>query len=195
MDYFKGQTIHMRKNILILILAFLLFTCNSQTEKKTTIIKTADSSAVVLVNKKSEKFVPETKGTVKFDTIIADRKVQIIIKRTDLDSYVINEYEEDGNKQIDKYRDAEISLTIKQNSQILLDTIFTKIQFSKYADKGFMDIAIFHNYWFNKLDKEKIELFGVITEPETDYTMDFYHYFDLTKRKLTFVQKTEEDED
>jgi len=98
----------MRKNILILILAFLLFACNSQTEKKKPIIKTADNSVVILINKKSEKFIPETKGTEKFDTIIADSKIQITIKKTDLDSYVINEYEEDGNKQIDKYRDAEI---------------------------------------------------------------------------------------
>jgi uncharacterized protein YcfL len=185
----------MRKNTFILILAFLLFACNSQTEKKTTIIKTVDSSALNLVNKKSEKFIPETKGMEKFDTIIVDRKIQITIKKTDLDSYVIHEYEENGNKQIEKYRDAEISLTIKQNSQILLDTVFSKKQFSKYADKGFMEIAIFHNYWFNKLDKDKIELFGVITEPETDYVMDFYHYFDLTNRKLTFIQKPEEDED
>lgn len=183
------------KNIFILILVFLLFACNSQTEKKTTIIKTTASTAVTLVSKKSEKFIPETKGTDKFDTIITDRKIQIIIKRTDLDSYVINEFEEDGNKQIGKYRDAEISLTIKQNSQILLDTVFAKKQFSKYAHKGFIDIAIFHNYWFNKLDKDKIEFFGVITEPETDYTIDFYHYFDLTNRKLSFVQKPEEDED
>lgn len=185
----------MRNNILILILTFLLFACNSKTEKKATIIRTADSSEVTLINNKSEKFIPETKETEKFDTIIAERKIQITIKRTDLDTFVINEYEENGNKQIDKYRDAQISLTIKQNSQILLDTTFIKKQFSKYADKGFMDIAIFHNYWFNKLDKNKIELFGVITKPETDYTIDFYHYFDLTNRKLTFVQKTEEDEE
>ncbi|MEO8237187.1 MAG: DUF4738 domain-containing protein [Flavobacterium sp.] len=185
----------MRKSILILILTFLLFACNSQTEKKGTSILTADSSAVTLVNKKLEKFIPETKRIEKFDTIIADKKIQITIKRTDLDSYVINEYEEDGNKQIDKYRDAEISLTIKQNSQILLDTVFTKKQFSKYADKGFMDIAIFHNYWFNKLDKDKIEFFGSISKPETDYAIDFYHYFDLTNRKLIFIQKPEEDEE
>jgi len=185
----------MRNNTLILILAFLFFACNSHTEKKATIIQTADNSGLTLVNKKSERFIPETKKTEKFDTIIADRKIHITIKRTDLDSYVINEYEENGNKQIDKYRDAEISLTIKRNSQILLDTIFIKKQFSKYADNGFMDIAIFHNYWFNKLDKDKIEFFGSISKPETDYAIDFYHYFDLTNRKLTFIQKPEEDEE
>ncbi|MBF4472724.1 MULTISPECIES: DUF4738 domain-containing protein [Flavobacterium] len=185
----------MRKNILILILAFLLFACNSQTEKKKPIIKTADNSVVILINKKSEKFIPETKGTEKFDTIIADSKIQITIKKTDLDSYVINEYEEDGNKQIDKYRDAEISLTIKQNSQIFLDTVFTKKQFSKYVNKGFLDNAIFLNYWFEASGKDKIQFFGVIAKPETDNTIDFYHYFDLANRKLTFVQKTEEDED
>ena len=183
----------MRKNILILILVFLLFACNSQTEKKKTIIKNADNSAVTLDKKKSEKFIPKTKGTEKFDTIIADSKMQITIKKTDLDSYVINEYEVDGNKQIDRYRDAEISLTIKQNSQIFLDTVFTKRQFSKYANKEFLDNAIFFNYWFEAAGKDKIQFFGVIAKPETDNTMDFYHYFDLTNRKLTFIQKPEED--
>ena len=70
-----------------------------------------------------------------------------------------------------------------------MDTVFRKEQFSKYGDIGFMDKAIFHNYWFNKLDNDKIELFGVISKPETDWTIDFYHYFDLANRKLTFKQE------
>ncbi|MGH2666644.1 DUF4738 domain-containing protein [Flavobacterium sp.] len=184
----------MRNRILILTFAILLFACNSRTDKKSTTVNSADSSTVSLTNKKSERFFPETKGTEKFDTLIVDRQIQIRIIKTDLDSYVTNEYDEEGFKQIDKYRDAEIALTIKQHSQTLLDTVFRKEQFLKYGDKGFMDIAIFHNYWFNKLDKDRLELFGVISKPETDWTIDFYHYFDLTTRKLTFKQEINDEE-
>jgi hypothetical protein len=161
---------------------------------KSTNVDSADSSTVTLANSNSERFFPEQKGVEKFDTIIADRQIQIIVTKTDLDSYVTNEYDEDGHEQTDKYRDVQIALTIKQKSQTLLDTVFKKEQFSKYGDKGFIDIAIFHNYWFNKLDKDKIELFGVISKPETDWTIDFHHYFDLTTRKLTFKQEINDEE-
>jgi len=183
----------MRKCIYILIFAFSI-ACTSQEDNKSTSVETLDSLAKTLTNTKSERFFPEIKSTEKFDTLIADRQLHISIRKTYLDSYVSLEYNEDGNKQIDKYRDAEISLTIKQNSQIILDTVLIKGQFSNYADQEFMDIAIFHNYWFNKLDKDKIELFGVISKPETDYILAFYHYFDLTKRKLEFVEYIEEEE-
>jgi hypothetical protein len=188
------QTTQMRNNIIISILTLLLFACNSNTNKKSSEVETADSSTIFLTNIKSERFFPETKATEKFDTLIADKQFQITIIRTDLDSYVINEYEDNGKKQIDKYRDAEIALTIKQKTQTLLDTVFRKEQFSKYGEKGFMDIAIFHNYWFNKLNNDKIELFGVISKPETDWTIDFHHYFDLKNRKLNFKQEINEEE-
>jgi hypothetical protein len=184
----------MINRLLTLTFAFLLFACNSKTAEKLPTIEPADSSVVTLTINNSERFVPERKGVEKFDTILADRQIQIIITKTDLDSYVKNEYDDDGRKQIDKYRDAEIALIIKQNSQTLIDTVFRKNQFSKYADNGFMDIAIFHNYWFNKLNKNKIELFGVINEPETDYSLAFYHYFDLTNGTLHFVEYIDEEE-
>lgn len=179
----------MRNGILISTLTLLLFACNSKSEKNSIIVETADSSATSMTNIESERFFPETKATEKFDTLIADKQILVTIIRRNLDSYVVNEYQDNGKKQIDKYRDVEIALTIKQKSQTLLDTVFRKEQFSKSGDKGFMDAAIFHNYWFNKLDKDKIELFGVISKPETDWTIDFHHYFDLTNRKLTFKQE------
>lgn len=179
----------MRNCILILILSFLLLACNSQTDKKPTIVKHADSSAVTLKRKDSVRFFPEKKGIEKFDTLISSRNIQIIITKADLDSYVTNEYDEEGYKQIDKYRDAEIKLIIKQDSQTFLDTVFRKEQFSKYGDKGFMDIAVFHNYWFNNLNKNRLEFFGVISKPETDWTIGFNHYFDLTTKRMTFKQE------
>ena len=194
MGNFK-KTTQMKNSLIISTLMILLFACNAKTEKKSTIVETTtDSTKVIYTNIKSERFFPEKKETVKFDTLLVDKQLQVIIIKTDLDSYVTNEYDDNGKKQIDKYRDAEITLIIKQNSQTLLDTVFKKKQFSQYADKDFMDIAIFHNYWFNKLDKDKIELFGVINKPETDYTFAFYHYFDLTNRKLNYVEHTDDEE-
>ena len=105
-----------------------------------------------------------------------------------------NEYDDESRKQIDMYRDVEIALTIKQKSKTLLDTIFSKEQFSKYGDIGFMEFAIFHNYWFDKLDNNKIELFGVFSKPETDWTIDFHHYFDLTSKTLAFEQEISDEE-
>lgn len=184
----------MRTSIFISTLTFLLFACNSKTDKKSTVVESVYSSTSSLTNNKSERFFPETKTIEKFDTLIANKQLQITIIRTDLDSYVVNEYEDNGNKQIDNYRNAKIALTIKQKSQTLLDTVFRKEQFSKYGDKGFMNIAIFHNYWFNKLDNDKIELFGVISKPETDWTIDFIHYFDLSSKTLTFKQEINDEE-
>lgn len=177
--------------LLILSFVILLSACNSQEDKSSSF--SADSIDT-LTKTNLERFIPENKGIEKLDTIIASKNLQIIITKTDLDSYVVNEYEEEGHKQIDKYRDAEIALTIKQNSQTLLDTIFRKEQFLKHAEKGFLDIAIFHNYWFKRLEKDRIELFGVISKPETDWTIDFHHYFNLTTRKMTFQQEIDDEE-
>lgn len=183
------KKIKMKKCIIFLTFTLLLFACNSNTDKKSQDVISSDGSTISLTNKTSERIFPETITSEIFDTLIVDRQLQITIMRTDLESFVTNEYEDNGKKLIDKYRDAEITLTIKLKSQILIDTVFRKEQFSKYTDKGFMDIANFHNYWFNKLDKDKIELFGVITKPETDWTFDFKHYFDLKTKKMTFEQE------
>jgi hypothetical protein len=44
------------------------------------------------------------------------------------------------------------------------------------------------------LDKEKVELFGVISKPETDWAVDFHHYFDLKTKKLTFKQAVNDED-
>ncbi|MDP3469063.1 MAG: DUF4738 domain-containing protein [Daejeonella sp.] len=184
----------MKNSLLIPTLTLFLFACNSQTERKSSDLNSVESSTDKLINREPVRFFPDKKGVEKYDTLIVDQQVQVTIIKTDLDSYVKFEYDIEGKKQIDNYRDAEIALTIKQKAQTLLDTVFRKEQFSKYGDKGFIDIAIFHNYWFNKLDNDKIELFGVISKPETDWTIDFHHYFDLTNRTLTFKQEINDEE-
>ena len=73
----------------------------------------------------------------KFDTLIVDKNLEIIITKSYLDSFVTNEFEIEGKKQVDKYRDAEISLKIKQDNKILLDTLFRKENFNNYITKIF----------------------------------------------------------
>lgn len=178
----------MKNRILISTLTLLLFSCNSRTEGVVPKLKVVDSSTVSLTNIESERFLQETDGSKKFDTILVDKQLHVTIIRTELDSYVEHEYVENGKKQIAKYRDAEIALTIEKGSQTLLDTVFRKEHFLEFGDQAFMDIAIFHNYWFDRLDNDRIEFFGVIGVPETDWTIDFHHYFDLSSKTLTFEQ-------
>lgn len=139
-------------------------------------------------------FYPSEKTTEKFDTIIQNEQIQVTIIKKDLDSFVVNEYENDGVKQIDKYRDAEITLRIKQKSQILLDTVFRKNQFLKYADKDFLDIAIFHSYWFEVLDKGNLKFMGVISKPETDWTFAFDHIFSFNGKTMKLVEHPDNEE-
>jgi hypothetical protein len=161
--------------------------CNStKNEKKSIDVGTKDTSKNYLNNINTERFFPEKKETKTFDTFIANKQLHISIIRKNLESYVVNEYNNNGKRQLDKYRDAEIKLIIKQNSKTLLDTILKKEQFSKFEEKSFMNIAIFHNYWFENIEKDTIKLFGVICKPETDWCIDFHHYFDL-KTKKTFA--------
>ncbi|MEN2402486.1 DUF4738 domain-containing protein [Flavobacterium sp. MC2016-06] len=178
----------MRNAIFIVAISYFMFSCNSHADKKIKGEKRANASTEVLKNKKTERFFPAEKTVEIFDTIIADKQIEITIIKKDLDSYVARQYDERDKKIIDKYRDASIALTIKQKSEILLDTVFRKEQFLENPTcKEFKKIAVFHDYWFNKLDKNKIELFGTIAEPETDNAFDFYHYFDLNDKTLKFV--------
>jgi hypothetical protein len=171
----------------LLIFVCLVISCNSSKEKKQS---PADStkSAVGITEKKPIRIFPYIKSIATFDTTISNGQLRITITKTDLDSYVTRESEQ----QIDKYRDSEISLVIKFKDQILLDTIFRKEQFSKYADAGLIDIAVFHNYWLKKVDKNRIEFFGTISEPETDWAFDFNHYFDLTNQILELVEQKDD---
>lgn len=142
----------------------------------------------------TDRFFPKEKTVEKFDTLIIDKNLEISITKSYLDSFVTNEFEIEGKKQVDKYRDTEISLKIKQDNKIILDTIFRKENFNNYIDKDFQNIAIFHGYWLNEIDNEKIQFFGTISKPETDWAFDFHHnfYFKDKSLKTELVGKTEE---
>lgn len=171
---------------IISIATLLLFSCNTP--------KQPDHSTAKEATQRLERLLPETKGVEIFDTLISSQQLQITITKADLDSYVTNEYEEDGFLKVDQYRDLEIGLTIQQNRKVILDTTFRKEQFAQFAEEGFMDIASFHNYWIDSLDNHTIKFWGVIIKPETDWTFAFHHYFDLTTQKLTFEPDVSEEE-
>jgi hypothetical protein len=142
----------------------------------------------------TDRFFPKAKTVEKFDTLIVDKNLEISITKSYLDSFVTNEFENEGKKQVDKYRDAEISLKIKQNNKILLDTLFRKENFNNYINKNFQNIAVFHGYWLDGIDNEKIQFFGTISKPETDWAFDFHHnfYFKNKSLKTEIVVENEE---
>lgn len=161
-------------NLFIVILIIFFIACNSKNENNAEVSKQTKSSNEA-IKKDSDKLYPIHKEIVQFDTLIRNRNIRISIVRKDLDSYVLHQSWGEDGKYIEKYRNAEIELNIKQNENILLDTIFRKEQFVKSVGDKFLAIVIFHNYWFQKIDENKIEFLGVITEPETDNTVDFNH--------------------
>lgn len=172
-------------SVIISVLIFSFFGCNAEKERN---LDSANSKI------ESERFFPEEIQTQKFDTLLADRQIRLQISKTDLDTYVSREYDADDKLQIDNYRDAEISLIISQDSKILLDTVFEKRQFLKYADKDFIDNSVFHNYWFKESDDDRLKFFGTISVPETDIGFGFEHDFDLKTNQLSFELLTDDEE-
>lgn len=140
-----------------------------------------------------ERYFPEKNEVVKFDTIISAQNLKISIHSSTLDSYVINEFESEGKKYIDKYRDSEKHLLIEYSNEILIDTVFKKNDFIALTDKDFLKIADFHGYWFNGIENDTIELFGVISKPETDWSIAFYHYFDMKTKTFKVEEYVEEE--
>ena len=140
-----------------------------------------------------ERYLPEEKQITKFDTIISNKNLKISISSSHLDSYVTNEYESEGIKYIDKYRDSEKHLIIELSNEVIIDTLFKKDDFVEYAGQDFLKIADFHGYWFNKIENETIELFGVLSKPETDWSFAFYHYLNLKSKKFKIKEDLDEE--
>ncbi|TYP72119.1 DUF4738 domain-containing protein [Aquimarina intermedia] len=198
----------MKNQFLILISTLLLLSCGGQEKKKATV----DNDTEIVENAKEqidslttyenhnsvgnniiERYFPEEKEIAEFDTIISESNLKISIQSKYLDSYVTNEFEIEGFKHIDKYRDSEKHLLIKKTNEILIDTVFKKRDFIELTGPEFLKIADFHGYWFNKIKNDTIELFGVISKPETDWSVAFYHYLDL--RTKTFETKEDINEE
>tara|TARA_B110000090_G_scaffold185572_1_gene213708 strand:- start:178 stop:777 length:600 start_codon:yes stop_codon:yes gene_type:complete len=198
----------MKRQILILITTLLIFGCGEQSKKSTVAdkkSKTVENTAVQIdsstisenkgVNQDMviERYFPSEKETVEFDTIFSAQNLRISIQSRTLDSYVTNEFESDGKKYIDKYRDSEKHLRILKGKQVVVDTIFIKETFVDYAGQEFLDIANLRGYWFNEIEDNEIEFFGVINKPETDWSYAFYHFFDLSTQEFRIKEHIDEE--
>lgn len=180
----------MKTSYLIPILLLAILSCSKKQEQKIEVF----NKPIITNENSTDRFFPKEKTVEKFDTLIVDKNLEISITKSYSDSFVTNEFENEGKKQVDKYRDAEISLKIKQDNKILLDTLFRKENFNNYIDKNFQNIAVFHGYWLDGIDNEKIQFFGTISKPETDWAFDFHHnfYFKNKSLKTEIVVENEE---
>ncbi|WP_103070135.1 DUF4738 domain-containing protein [Aquimarina sediminis] len=197
----------MKVKIIILVLTFGFISCKSERKPESIKSNSKDSNTKTnaVLNKKPveqkqtindtiERFFPLEKETIKTDTLIRNLDIQISIIQNSLDSYVVNEFDSDGVKNIHKYRDFEHQLIIKKGTKVLIDTIFKKEKFVQNAGQQLIDISRFHGYSFNKVKDEQIELFGVISKPEgDDWTFAFQHFFDVNTGKFE-IKKSVDDE-
>lgn len=81
----------MKFSVAIVFLVLGLASCNSEKKEKVINETTPD-------NNKSQtggNYYPSEKTVEKFDTLIQNKQIQVTIIRKDLDSYVVNEFEED----------------------------------------------------------------------------------------------------
>lgn len=198
----------MRNYLLIAIIAVLAFArCESKSENEKKDTSTFQTSQIETKNTEEvkrdsvfkeasfivERLIPENTAPTDFDTLLSEQKIQILLKKTYLESYVVDEYEINDTIYQDKYLDSKIHLNIRKDKIILIDTAFTKSTFSKFMDREFIEIARFHNYWFRNLTDSRLEFFGVISKPETDWSFAFSHYYDL--KNTTFVIEPYEEEE
>ena len=176
---------------LTLVLLVAGLTSCTETTNQTDISSSSDSLNID-INVIERYFPAENTVNVK-DTIIHTLGIQITITEKTLDSYVANEYANDDLKHVDRYRDVERQLKILKDSMVLVDTVFKKETFKGLLDKGFLELSNFHGYWINKVEADKIEFFGVIAKPETDWTFAFYHYFDVKTKTFEIKEHVDED--
>ena len=148
----------MKTSYLIPILLLAILSCSKKQEQKIEVF----NKPIITNENSTDRFFPKEKTVEKFDTLIVDKNLEISITKSYSDSFVTNEFENEGKKQVDKYRDAEISLKIKQDNKILLDTLFRKENFNNYIDKNFQNIEVLHVYWLYGIENEKIQFFESI---------------------------------
>ncbi|UII32747.1 DUF4738 domain-containing protein [Fulvivirga ulvae] len=141
----------------------------------------------------NERFIPKEKEISQTDTIVTELALQISVIRTALDSFVVQEYESNGTRYIYKYRNYENNLVIKKGGEVILDSTFTKNDFSKFTGQEFLRTAIFHGYWFKKIDNNTVVLFGTIDKPDTDWSFAFYHNYNLTTQEFEVLEHIDQD--
>lgn len=189
----------MKTRLLIILIGVFLFSCGqsgsegkranqveTQVEELTAETDTLDWTDDEIKEPDSivERYFPDEREMIQVDTILVKRDLKISIISSFLDAYVANEYERQGIKHIDKYRDSQKHLRIELSNEVVIDTAFEKEDFVDYAGHDFLEVANFHGYWFKGFENDTIELVGIISKPETDWTFTFYHYVDLKSERF-----------
>ena len=127
------------------------------------------------------------------DTTDETSGIKITITEKTLDTYVTNEHGNDSVKYVDKYRDTEWLLNVSKLGEVVVDTVLHKEDFTDHLANDFLGIANFHGYWISKIEPDRIEFFGVIAKPETDWSFAFYHNLDLRTGKFSVTEHVDED--
>ena len=124
----------------------------------------------------------------KSDTLINDIfEVKIIPEQ--LNTYVIEEWEQEDTLYRIKLYEHSFNLIITKNDQPLIDTIFKKETFAAEMDTSFMNIAMFHGFWFKEyiIENDQLILHGNICKPDTDWCLYFNHIIDTETGNIEFV--------
>ena len=187
-----------------LLFTYLLVSCNFKENRKIRAVKPANNLTVNNKEQKAAKLpdrptmwettrnlevlYSETKGSETTEKIIPEKQLKIKIVKSYLDTYVTDD---PLLKTISNYRDVQVRLTIKQYSQVLIDTILKKEQFSKFVEH--IDKSLFQVYQFDELYKNRIRFIGMIGLDQLASEFKFLHYFDLEDKKLKFdVEESDE---
>ena len=131
-----------------------------------------------------ERFFPKNKINYQKDTLIKKLDLKISITEKSLNTFVMDTFTSEGVKYFDKYRDTEFLLLIQKGNLKILDTTFKKDNFVNLAGKELIEYGNFTNYQLNNISETEIEFFGVINEPETDWSFPFYHKYDLKRNEF-----------
>ena len=107
----------MKTTFCLPILLLFILSCSKKQEEKIEVF----NKPIITNENSTDRFFPKEKTVEEFDTLIIDKNLEISITKSYLDSFVTNEFENEGKKQVEKYRDAEISLKIKPVSYTHLD--------------------------------------------------------------------------
>tara|TARA_R100000935_G_scaffold55744_1_gene86118 strand:+ start:48 stop:587 length:540 start_codon:yes stop_codon:yes gene_type:complete len=171
----------MRKNLISIFILIILFSCKEKSKQdlvKSQMTLTAERDSI------KERFFPKNKIDYQKDTLIENLDLKISVTEKSLNTYVIDTFTSEGVKYIDKYRDTEFLLLIQKGKLKILDTSFKKDNFIDLAGKELIEYGNFTTYQLNNISESEIEFFGVINEPETDWSFPFYHKYDLKKNEF-----------
>ena len=159
-----------------LITSVLFISCSKDAKTEAKNISKDDSLIV-------EKSVhPMDSVNSKFDTLLIGN-LRVKIYELTLDSFVKQTELQKEKVRAYDYRDFSRRIEIIKDGKVLVDTLFVKESFAPLlVDENFLKVAVFKSYSFENYDVQKGEItfFGLLTKPETDWTIAYYHKLNLS---------------